>query len=265
MIRVLLLLGLIWPMLAQSSDLLREQQLSVALERNLRQGSAIKLQAEGREFLALHEEADSNAVKGGVILLHHGAGHADSLGVIHGLRVGLINHGWETLSLQLPLASEGAPEWESDQLIPKALPRIQAGLDYYTQRKLKQIVLIGHGLGGRMAARFVAEQPKPEIKGLILINMALRADQQADREALKKVKLPLLDLMGDRDLPALESARLRRETLRYGGNPDYRQDRIIGAGQDFIGREQMLLYRLAGWLSRYISDAGVIDYKAIGQ
>ncbi|MBF0256817.1 MAG: hypothetical protein HQL47_10255, partial [Gammaproteobacteria bacterium] len=77
--------------------------------------------------------------------------------------------------------------------------------------------------------------------------------------------LPLLDLMGERDQPAQQSARQRRKSLRYGGNKNYQQGTIIGAGRDFIGREQMLLFRLVGWLNRNPPNAAPGNYKALAK
>ncbi|MEO5343118.1 MAG: alpha/beta hydrolase family protein [Gammaproteobacteria bacterium SHHR-1] len=253
------------PALLTAADLAREQRISADIERYLSFGQALRLKAGQWEFLALHEEADSQEIKGGVILLHDWNGHADRLGVIQHLRIGLTRHGWETLSLQLPLASEGAPQFERQGLITQALPRIQAAGDYYAKRNIKQTVLIGHGLGARMALAALAGNQPASARGLVLIGMALDEADQAGKEQLRKIQLPLLDLMGQRDSPAvLASKRLRRKTARYGGNRNYRQVSIIGADHEFYNREQMLLLRIVGWLNRHLKPDEPGSYKGIG-
>jgi dienelactone hydrolase len=262
---LLLCLLCVGPALLLAADLARELRLSEDIERQLSFGKAVRLQADGQAFLALHEEADADGIKGGVILLHDWDGHADRMGVIQHLRMGLTRHGWETLSLQLPLASDGAPETEREGLIAEAVPRIQAAIAHYAQRNIKQMLIIGHGMGGRMALAALAQNPAANVKGLVLVGVALAEADQTGQDQLRKVQIPLLDVMGDRDSPeVLASERLRRKTVRYGGNPNFQQASIIGADHQFLGREQMLLLRILGWLNRHLKPDELGNYKAVG-
>jgi pimeloyl-ACP methyl ester carboxylesterase len=262
--RRLMWMVLLLPLWLEGADLVREQRITRVLEQELRLGSAIRLKAQDLPVFGIFQEADTDRIQGGVILCHDMAGHADWLEVIHPLRRGLTRHGWETLSLQMPLASVGATAQEYEALLTEAFPRLQAAIDYYSRRQINQVVLLGHGLGGRMVLRYMAEKGNAKVNGLVLLGMAVDEQDKASQEALKKVKLPVLDLVGDLDLPGvLASGQLRRKMARYGGNTAYRQASIAGADHFFHGRDAALLLRVRGWLGRYISNANPAIYKSI--
>lgn len=72
----LLLLALVMP-LADASDLAREQRLAAEIEETILVGEGLRLQAGGVEFFAIHALAETDAVRGGVILLHGRGAHPD--------------------------------------------------------------------------------------------------------------------------------------------------------------------------------------------
>ncbi|MEW7979678.1 MAG: DUF3530 family protein [Candidatus Sedimenticola endophacoides] len=245
----LLLLALVMP-LADASDLAREQRLAAEIEETILVGEGLRLQAGGVEFFAIHALAETDAVRGGVILLHGRGAHPDWPDVIHPLRSQLPAGGWETLSIQLPVAAVDAPEHAYRELIPEAGPRIQAAVDFFKQRKLDRLVLVAHSLGSRMAVDYLAGGGPPEVKALVAIGLPV-AGREGGYAALEKLTLPLLDLYGSRDIaPVLHGVKARAEAARKAGNRDYLQFEVPGADHFFRGLEQELVSRVQGWIRK---------------
>ena len=260
----LLLLWLLSGMLP-ASDLALEQRYAEQLEAGLVQGTAQRLKAGDSEFLALHQEVDGDVAQGGAILMHGPGAHPDWLDVIHPLRVGLPKHGWETLSIQMPLAGPGAGVEEYVDLLPEAFPRIEAALAYFKSRKIEHVVLIGHGLGARAGLLFLGEKKPPQrkaVKGLVMIGLALDKEDEKSIAALKAIKLPVLDLYGSSDKEAvIASQELRRRMAGYADNKGYQQSEMLGADHFFRGQSQMLLLRIRGWLGKNLPNPKPLSYK----
>lgn len=250
----------------QAANLVREERQSKEIEQALRLGKALWLDAAGTPFLALQTEADNKVVKGGAILLHDQESLPDGPGIIGVLRAGLANNGWETLALQLPMAAADARPEEWLALVPEAVPRLEAAIELFAQRKIKHLVLIGQGLGGRMALEYLANNKKPAVKGLILLGVGFEPDETSSLEAIKKIKVPVLDLFPQHSLAAnAEGQRQRRQMGRYAGNTDYQQNEILGATSGFTGHEQLVLMRLKGWLGRKLPNSYPDLYKKLGK
>ena len=182
-----------------AADLLREQQIATRLEAVLQVGEALRLGGEG--FLGVHTPASKLPTRGGVILLHDRGMHPDWPQVVRPLRSGLPAHGWETLALQMPLAPPGAPDWADQLLIQEAGPRIAAGLGLLRQRGVDSIVLIGHGLGARMAIAYLQSDDIDDIRALVTIGLTLQPAESDDPllAALRESAIPMLDIYGSRD------------------------------------------------------------------
>lgn len=249
-----------------AANLIREERQSREIERSLTLGKALWLDAAGTSFLALQTEADNKTVKGGVILLHDQGAFPDGPGLMGVLREGLSKNGWETLALQLPVAASDAREEDWLALIPEAGPRIEAAIELFAQRRFKHLAVIGEGLGGRMALEYLANNKKTAVKALILLGVSFDAKETQALEAIKKIKVPILDLFAQQSQAAdPEGQRQRRQMGRYAGNNDYQQNEIMGAVTGFPGQEQLVLMRLKGWLTRKIPNSYPDLYKKLGK
>jgi len=249
-----LLLGLFCNLL-WASDLTREGEIAEQIFDGIVEGEPIWLDAEGRRFLAIHTLSPTKQVQGGVILLHGMGANPDSGQVIHPLRMALPEHGWETLSIQLPVASDGASQAEWQQLIPEAFPRIRAAVKFFSEQHNSNLVLIGHGLGARMGLEFLAGDTPPEaVRAFVAIALSAPPGQEENPvyEALRRLKLPMLDLYGSRDLASVtNTAKLRRIVAKRAGLHGYRQDRIDGADHLFSYLDQTLINRVRAWIHRH--------------
>ena len=94
---------------ASAQDLERERRLEAEIIDYILDGEPVHLDAGGRSFLAIHTEADDDGPRRAVIVLHGRGFHPDWAEVAAPLRVELPEHGWETLSLQMPVLEKVGP------------------------------------------------------------------------------------------------------------------------------------------------------------
>ncbi len=205
---------------ALASDLVLEQKNAIEIKESLVVGKAISLKAGDQEFLAIHAEADIAEPKGAAILLHGMGGNPAWSPVVQPLRIGLPEHGWEILSLQMPVAPTGAAAWAYGPLIPEAAPRVAAAVEFLKQREIEKIVLVGHSMGARMGLEAIASNLPKEIIAFVAVGTPTNTEdpETGVLGALKKIKLPILDIYGSRDLSSvIDSAKIdsgRRIRLR---------------------------------------------------
>lgn len=254
--RLLLPILLIAPMgLAQASDLAREQRLAEQIEDGILVGDAVRLQAGGTAFLAIHTAAETEPAKGGVVLLHGMGAHPDWPEIINPLRSELPALGWETLSIQLPVAAANAGYRAYLPLFPEAGQRIAAAIAYLKQRVDGPLYLIAHSLGSTMAVDYLAAHGDHggQVAGLIVIGLSADPDRtkSGTLAALAQIQLPILDLYGSEDVESVRrSAAARKGVALRGGNRGYTQQQVDGADHFFRDREQPLLEAVSRWLER---------------
>jgi len=173
--------------------------------------------------------------------------------VVQPLRIGLPEHGWETLSIQVPVAREGASESEWDTTVPEAAPRIDAALEFLKQRNILNVAIVAHSHGARMAAHFLANRQPKQVQAFVAIGMSADPSDRTtgNLAALRKINLPILDLYGELDLPQVkDTARERRLAARDAKNQRYRQTEVAGADHFFANQSELLLAQVRSWLTR---------------
>lgn len=241
-----------------ASDLVQEQKNALEIKEGLVAGKAIPLKGGDQEFLAIHGEAITGEAKGAVILLHGMGGNPAWTAVVKPLRLGLPERGWEILSLQMPVAPTGAASWAYDALIAEAPPRVTAAIEFLKQRKIKKIVIVGHSMGARMGLEAIAPGVAKEVVTFVAVGTPTnRGDAEAGvLGALKKIKLPILDIYGSRDISSvLKGAKARLGAAKQAENSGYRQLEITGADHFFTGLEDGLLSRVHAWISKQVAES----------
>lgn len=240
-----------WSGITTASDLEKEKRWSEQIVDSLLVGESVELKAGGTPFLGVFAEASAGSTGRAVILAHGIGAHPDWPEVIHPLRSRLPDHGWSTLSIQMPILANDAPLSDYAPLFDEVAPRIEAAIDHLRQQGNQTIVLIGHSLGASMAATYLGGKPQTGINGFIAVGMGVIDfdDKMNSALALEKIDLPVLDMFGSRDLDSVrDTARRRAVAARKGGNPDYQQVEIEGANHFFVGVEDTLVRRIYGWL-----------------
>lgn len=252
--QILLLILVMMAMPVLASDLAREQRMAEQIEDAILVGEPIRLKAGDSEFLAIHTEADGER-KGSVLLLHGTGVHPDWPDVIYPLRSELPAAGWETLSIQLPVAAAGAEHGEYLRLFPQARERIDAALGFLLEEDARPVFVIGHSLGSAMAADYLGAGAghAGEVAGFVAVGLSanVQGAQTGVAADLAKIMMPVLDLYGSEDLPAVrDTAPDRVKIAGDAGNAHYQQLQVDGANHFFNGRDDELVEVVAGWLQQ---------------
>lgn len=240
-----------------ASDIAKEKRWADQIIEGLISGEPQWLEANGQKFLAIYTPHNAATAKGAVILLHGIGAHPDWPDVIHPLRTGLPDDGWDTLSLQMPVLGNDATLEDYIPLFDEVPARIEAGMAFLAEQGATNIIVIGHSLGATMAAAYLAEHPNARARAFIGIGMSgSKLDPRLDATvSLTKIGLPVFDLYGSRDLDSvLASVKARAAAARRAGNTDYRQQAIEGADHFFIGLEDALYKRVMSWLEKFAPD-----------
>jgi hypothetical protein len=247
-----------------AGDVQREADFADEIIKAQPSGKVVWLESGGKKFLSLYTDTEKKLSKGAVIILHDQGGHPNQLHMIKGLRSGLPEHNWSTLSLQMPVLEMGAKEDDYYVLFTEAQARIGSAIKYLKENKIETIVLAGYGLGALMAVYAQSEKPE-SIAALVTIGLAVPNSQHKSAQTLdfiKKIKLPLLDIYAEGDRSAVvESARDRR--LAAKENEAYRQDKISDENHLYQHDEGLVVKRIYSWIERVASaleaDTAVVN------
>ena len=250
-IRTLFIALAVLSLSTQASDLAKEKRWADQIVDAILDGDAVWLSDGTSEFLGIYTESGEN--KRRAVIITHGTGiHPDWQQVIQPLRVGLTEHNWNTLSIQMPILPNEAEYAEYAPLYDEVAPRINAAVKYLQDKGCNDIVLIGHSQGAAMTAYYLSTS-KQDVNGFVAIGMASFADDSRMNsiKVLEKISVPVLDLYGEEDLePILNSSGARTESARKAGNNHYTQVELSGSNHFFDGKEEELVESVAAWLDK---------------
>ena len=224
-----------------ASDRDKEKRWAAQIVDSLLDGEGVYLNDGQADFLAIDTRADSPKDTGVIVI--HGIGiHPDWETVIQPLRVQLAADGWNTLSLQMPVLGNEATGKDYEPLMKEVPARIDAGIRYLSKHGAKKVVLVAHSLGSHMTNYYLAHkkvyqeaQTETPIVGYVGIGMGA-----GNEDYLAKIKIPILDLYGEKDLPnVLASAPMRAKAAKK--NKKYSQQKIAGASHFFEDKDDELV------------------------
>lgn len=236
-------------LLAEQGDLQREARLRSEIEDMIFDGEPLSLVVDNHEFLGVYTEADEP--KAGIVIIHGRGFHPDWQDVVAPLRVGLVESGWSTLSIQMPVLEKHAKYYDYVPLFDGAARRIDRAIDYLQENGVERVILLAHSCGAHMAMHWVDLAQDIRIQGFIGLGMGATDFQQtmAKPFPLGKLKIPVLDLYGEDDYPAVLKMAPRRLTgLIEGGDPKSRQQSLPGANHYFTGKDDELVDVVHEWL-----------------
>ncbi len=251
-----LLAGLIWLLgsvvaIAAEPDYAREARLADEIVDVILDGDPEWLEAAGREFLSIYTEADEPGT--GVVILHGRGFHPDWADTVAPLRVGLVDSGYSTLSLQMPVLAKDAKYYDYIPVFQHALPRIDAGIRFLREQGHERIVLVAHSCGAHMAMAWVRAQGGESIDAFVGLGMGATDYRQPMHQPfpLDWMKVPVLDLYGADDYPAvIRMAPGRLAMIEKAGHPASRQLVLPDADHYFTDQGDALTDAVAGWLDQ---------------
>lgn len=180
-----------------------EKEKAEQLIPGLAVGTAQYLEIQGHKFLALYTEA-ANA-KAGLVIVHGSEFNPDQ-GLIGVLRKRLPQHGYTTLSIQMPVLGfegRGNQYWP---LYPEAAARIKEAVKSLQDKGYKAIAIISHSVGSPMTLAYLKDNANAAVAAWVSIGMPAASFEGA--------ALPIYDLYGENDIPpVLNTARKRVGTL----------------------------------------------------
>jgi pimeloyl-ACP methyl ester carboxylesterase len=250
-----MLLGLmLLPFALQASDLEKEQRWADQIVDFLIEGEAEWLDVGDHEALAIYTESAQDEVRGGVILAHGSGVHPNWQEVVYPLRTGLAQKGWATLSIQMPVLHNEAEYHEYAPLFDEVAPRLDAAIKNLQDKGINNISIVAHSLGSAMSAYYLSNHPKAGVKSFVAVGMpGPREDPRMDTlKAVEKIKLPVLDLYGEKDLEyVLESAPKRKTAVEKTSGS---RQVIPAADHFFVGHNAELVESVDNWLSQHNSQ-----------
>ncbi|MFK5893340.1 MAG: DUF3530 family protein [Pseudomonadota bacterium] len=234
-----------------SVDLKQEKYWKSLLSKQIKMGQAIDLNSGQQTFFAIYKKQNLLKEKGSVILLHDKAGHPDWKNVIRPLRINLTKHGWNTLSIQMPLKNKPLKKTEELQAFyQQGYSRLDSALQYLKDQKAPNIFLIAYGSNNLVVLNYYKNNPKRDINGVVLISLAT----ENSLSLLEEINLPVLDIYGSNDFDSVTlTARQRISAAKRSGNKYYSQQQIHYADHFFSTDSDKLIKRIHSWMVSTIS------------
>lgn len=223
---------------APAADYAREKKWADEVVPGLVVGDPVYLQTPRghHKFLTLFTPVAGTS-KAAIVV--HGMGIHPDWGMVGTLRTELADRGFATLSVQMPILAADAQGDAYPPTFPEAAERLAEAVDFLKAKGYQQIAIVSHSMGSRMSHVYLAGKPDAAVKSWASLGISL--------DDYKAVKLPILDLYGDNDLPqVLTNAQKRKASLKAAGS---RQVVIPHADHFYGGHEAEMVSTVADFLN----------------
>lgn len=222
---------------APAADYGREKKWADEVVPGVVVGDPVYLQTPRghHKFLALFTTAEGHRAA----IVVHGMGIHPDWGLIGTLRTELADRGFATLSIQMPVLAADAPGAAYPPTFPEAAERIAQAVDFLKAKGYTELAIVSHSMGSRMSHVYLSGKPDASVKAWASLGL-----QQDD---YRRLKLPILDLYGDNDLPpVLAGAAKRRASLA-----DSRSRQIVMPHADhfYTGHEEEMVETVSAFLN----------------
>src|SRR5437867_1823046 len=143
--------------IAQGADYAREKKWAGEITPGIVVGDPVFLEGRaGHKFLTIYTVAPH--AKAGLVIVH-GIGVHPDWGLIGGLRSALADHGYTTLSVQMPvLAQEAKPE-EYRSTFGEAGERLKIAVGFLRAKGDNKVAILSHSMGSRMTHHYLTRTP----------------------------------------------------------------------------------------------------------
>jgi pimeloyl-ACP methyl ester carboxylesterase len=210
--------------------------------------------SNNREAFSIFMEAETDEVKGGVIILHSRGYHANWDSVIKPVRVGMTTKGWHSLSVQMPVLNKRATYYDYVPIFPYSHERIEAAINFYKELGIDNIVLISHGCGAHMAMSYFDKFGDNNISAYVGIGMGATDYKQKviKRMPLDIILKPVLDVYGEKDFSGVKRSAPNRKWLMNIANNKQSKQMVIKKADHYYkekGTADKLVEVIDDWLS----------------
>lgn len=190
-------------------DYAREKRWADEVTPGIVVGDPVYLEQKNRhKFLGIYTEA-ANARMGLVVV--HGIGIHPDWGMIGTLRQRLPDHGYATLSIQMPILAVDAKPEAYPATFPEAVERLQRAVTYLKSKGYKRIALVSHSMGSRMSHGYMIRNPA-DVSAWAALGTGTGPGPVITYDG---INAPVLDLYGANELPrVLEGAAERKASLK---------------------------------------------------
>ena len=229
----------------------RESRLAEQIVDDLFDGEPVWLNANNHDFLSI-QTLNEEAPKGTVIILHGRGFHPDWPDVAGPLRVGLVDEGWSTLSVQMPVLEKGKKYYDYLPLFDYAHGRIEAAIAHAREQSDAPVILAAHSCGAHMANDWLNHGNSQPIDGYIIMGAGATDYRQHLRTPFPfaNMQIPILDLYGEFEFPRpLAMLPERMKLIKQGGNNASSQLSLKEADHYFHDEGEALTEHVATWLN----------------
>ncbi len=233
-------------------DYEREQRLIDEAEAGLFDGEIVFFPAGNRDVFALLSEPEEPTIDGIVMLLHGRGFHPDWPQVVGPLREGLTDNGIPTFSVQMPVLAKDAKYYDYLEIIPESFPRIQGAIEYLKNSGYEWIAIVAHSCSVHMTMSWIQQFGYSGFHAYAGIGMGATDYRQPMLQPFPfdQISLPVLDLFGSEDYPAVvKAASERMDVIHAVGNPQSAQVIIDGADHFFDDYEDELVSAVTEWIT----------------
>jgi len=234
-----------------ASDFAKEKRWADQIVDSIMTGEAVWLKDGKNKFLSLFTESTTGKTKGALIVVHGIGVHPNWPDVIQPIRTELPEHGWATLSIQMPILGNDKTSTDYIPLLKEVNSRFNAAVQFLKKKNIRNIVITAHSMGTTMANQYLTTKPNPAIRAYIAISMPNdpKSKEFNNVKKLSQIKaIPVLDIYGNQDLDSVLRFTKKRFVAGKKANPRYKQVMIKGADHFYQSKSNQLVKIIRLWL-----------------
>ena len=239
--------------LSQASDMAKEKRWSEQIVDSLLVGDAVWLNDGKSKFLALFADNTTPKAQGAMIVVHGIGVHPNWPDVILPIRSEFPDHGWATLSIQMPILGNDKSEKDYIPLFKEVDARLKAAVNFLKKKSFKNIAIVAHSLGATMSNQYLSAKPDSTVRAYVAISMSNnpKVKEFNNVKKLSQIKnIPVLDIFGSQDLDSVMKYAKARAQAGKKANKRYSQKKINGADHFYQSKNEPLIRTIRLWLKK---------------